>query len=174
MGTNENQSGGVSRRDLLKKGAVAGGIVWAAPVVLSDVAGADTNVGTPSLCTAWYSLKFETPNGPSSLASATCIPELGAGNICEKYQGRTYGNGCGAVAAKGMTPGGIGFVTLSATFTTPDGVKPILSVQASTKGGTTCADATHVHQEADGSWRIEFPSSAGGNQMSNVQIIFCV
>lgn len=51
---NERESSGPStssRRDLIKKGAIAGGVVWAAPVVQSLAAGPAGAATLPTLCT---------------------------------------------------------------------------------------------------------------------------
>jgi hypothetical protein len=55
------ESAGLSRRDVLKRSAVVGGLVWVAPTVLTSAAGASTTLATcpPS---ARFALKHGAPN----------------------------------------------------------------------------------------------------------------
>lgn len=68
--------GQIGRRDLLKKGAVAGGLVWASPMVFSSSAGAQ--VGACGSCdsTRLFGLKFNNPNEIDTLPTGTS----GSGN----------------------------------------------------------------------------------------------
>jgi hypothetical protein len=74
----DNEPGGtISRRDLLKKSAVAGGIVWATPMILSDVAHAAI---TCDSCPPGkkYTIKYNNNNG----ALGACTADGGQGNFC--------------------------------------------------------------------------------------------
>jgi hypothetical protein len=70
--TRETEAVGESRRDLLKKAAVGGAVVWAAPAVLSGAAGAQQSPQPPTcfgLTTVWPlpnegASGFSTMNGP--------------------------------------------------------------------------------------------------------------
>lgn len=71
----EEARGGISRRDLIRRGAVVGGVVWAAPVVQSLAAPASAAEGSPSggECTNYFRFKFNwngttfVPDGGTSL-----------------------------------------------------------------------------------------------------------
>ena len=47
-------AGGLSRRQLLTRGAIAGGLVWAAPIIRTTAAYATTANGTERPCTTFY------------------------------------------------------------------------------------------------------------------------
>jgi hypothetical protein len=62
----QGEQGGISRRSLLTKGAVAGGVVWVAPLVMSAPAGAAPVSGDPGggcLTTASGLIKFGFGDG---------------------------------------------------------------------------------------------------------------
>lgn len=69
MGTEGAQ--GVSRRDLIRRGAVAAGVAWTAPMILQSAAAAGTQC-SPCECTKAYAVKWNT-----SLANA-CAEIAGA------------------------------------------------------------------------------------------------
>ena len=50
----ESASGGLSRRQVLARGAVAAGVVWAAPVIRTASAYATSAAGTERPCTKFY------------------------------------------------------------------------------------------------------------------------
>ena len=60
MGENA-EPGGLSRRDVLKRSAVVGGLVWVAPTVLTSSAGASTTLATCP-ASSRFVLKHEAPN----------------------------------------------------------------------------------------------------------------
>lgn len=71
----ELEDGRIGRRDLLKKGAVAGGLVWASPMVFSGTAGADhpIDVGACNDCPhhQLYGVKYNNGTGFESLPTAS-------------------------------------------------------------------------------------------------------
>lgn len=52
-------AGGLSRRQLLTRGAIAGGLIWAAPVIRTTAAYATTSNGTERPCTDFYFVVIE-------------------------------------------------------------------------------------------------------------------
>ena len=50
----QGETSGLSRRQLLTRGAIAGGLVWAAPVIRSTAAYATTSNGTERPCTNFF------------------------------------------------------------------------------------------------------------------------
>lgn len=183
----ENQTGNVSRRDLLKKGAVAGGIVWTAPLIMSDVAGAQTDAGSPSEigeCTTFYRAKWER-NGNNTAWNA-CTTGVGAQD-CLGARDATYGSACPLVLPAQGPPqprSGGGYVIYVPQYI--DG-KEVQNVQGATKGGSgdgSCAVTDGMllslaESQALGYstrvWRVVFPSNApNGGALSHAEIIFCV
>lgn len=172
-----DQTSGVSRRDLLKKSAVAGGIVWAAPMILSDTAGA-TYMGSPEDCKAYYWCKFKTTDSPPNITTSEGAPSHcynegkggdpdGPGYVAA----RTYGSACETVkSVSGNT------ITLYARLNN-DPSKPLIqAVSGYTKGGSganSCAAGGAV-KNADGTWTITFPATTGAGGFSHVEFAFCV
>lgn len=167
---------GVSRRDLLKKGAVAGGIVWTAPLVLSarDVAGADhTGPASAPTCALYYAGMYPTDDtgtirGPVS----ACEGSFGSQGCYQAPTGTTYRSGCSAVTS-------IDTATNTIHLASTINGKQILDVFGSSKASNNvCADATVV-KNADGTWSVTYPRSVtGGNPSgtaatSNVQFVLC-
>ena len=80
--TEENN--GLSRRDLIKRGAVVGGVVWAAPVVSSMANPAfASSPPPPGECTDKYRFQidygkttFDTPTDPTK-GNRDCLPTTG-------------------------------------------------------------------------------------------------
>lgn len=66
MGTNDSQErSGLSRRELLKRSAVAGGVVWATPTVLASAAGATSTVNCPTgSCPTLHIVKLDNKEQP--------------------------------------------------------------------------------------------------------------
>lgn len=64
---------GLSRRDLIKRGAIAGGLVWTAPVILSITDKAAAMHGSPGECDPgkYYAAKLD---GGTSTATCTSVP----------------------------------------------------------------------------------------------------
>src|SRR3954465_5463315 len=77
----EPVGGKISRRSMLSRGLVAGGIVWAAPVISSVPAYAGgkggPKKGTVVPCTAYYAVRF-TLKGIAPLGSGDVCPEIAA------------------------------------------------------------------------------------------------
>src|SRR5688500_17293650 len=59
----------VTRRDLLKRSAIAGALIWAAPVIVAQPAGATHECGSCTGCNRLYGIKYE-PGRPPSAADA--------------------------------------------------------------------------------------------------------
>jgi|GEM_PF-4866091 hypothetical protein len=82
MATEQDQgvSGGLSRRQLLTRGAVAGGLIWAAPVIRTTAAYATTANGTERPCTNFFMVMIK-PDGsvhdaPGNLHAKTIPPAI--------------------------------------------------------------------------------------------------
>ena len=74
------RDGGLSRRDLLTRGAIAGGLVWAAPVIRTTAAYATTANGTERPCINFYMVVI-TPDGqvhpePGNLHASDVPPAI--------------------------------------------------------------------------------------------------
>ena len=68
---------GVSRRELLKKSALAGGAVWVAPVILASSAGATGSSCPKGSCPTYHRVKFDNNEQPVANATNTGV-ECGA------------------------------------------------------------------------------------------------
>lgn len=66
-------SGGLSRRDVLKRSAVVGGLVWVAPTVLTSAAGASTTLATCP-ASSRFALKHGAPNQGCETAGTNVAP----------------------------------------------------------------------------------------------------
>ena len=82
MTTTEAGGEGISRRDMIKGSVVAGGLVWAAPVLLTGKAAAQTTV---QCCENGTPIAFSVPEGQSSScqASVQCLDNLGLNFACD-------------------------------------------------------------------------------------------
>lgn len=62
MDASERNQPDLGRRDVIKKAAVAGAVVWSAPIILSSTAGASDPSGTcpPKDCKKTYFVRFDT------------------------------------------------------------------------------------------------------------------
>lgn len=73
-------AGGLSRRQLLTRGAIAGGLIWAAPVIRTTAAYATTSNGTERPCTNFFFVVIEASGavhpGPNSLAPKDIPPAI--------------------------------------------------------------------------------------------------
>lgn len=69
-------SGGMSRRDLIKKSAVAGGLVWASPVLLQGVASAQTNCRS---CPNGVLYTLKIPSGSAVNCGQGCLERFTCG-----------------------------------------------------------------------------------------------
>ncbi|MCO8127428.1 twin-arginine translocation signal domain-containing protein [Acidimicrobiia bacterium EGI L10123] len=178
MGSTD-QTSGVSRRDLLKKSAVAGGIVWAAPLILSDTAGA-TYIGSPADCVSYYWCKGTTNDTGGEITGVGGEPShcytpapggSGPANPPEYVPGRTYGSACGTVKSFSDNT-----ITLYANLDGDTSKAKIQAVSGYTKGGAgegSCAVAA-VKKNADGTWTITFPLTTNAGGFSHVEFAFCV
>lgn len=183
MEANENQSSGMSRRDLLKKGAVAGGIVWTAPVVLGGVAGAQVGTGSPNPCTTLLFAKFGA-NGSGVITSNLndCEDGVGQNDCLNGVNGYSKGDPeiqslCSAIVG---IDSDTNTIYLAATISTASGSMPLQEITGYVKAAnnacgsgiaaTPAASATYP----TAAWQIEFPFTNGGNATSHVEIAACV
>lgn len=70
-GTVDPNSGGLSRRDMIAKSVVAGGLVWAVPTLTSTPAGAVT--GCP--CDGGIRTTVKIPSSPSANCGVACLSQ---------------------------------------------------------------------------------------------------
>lgn len=180
MGTNENNTSGVSRRDLLKKGAVAGGIVWTAPMVLSisDVAGASYPGSAGSLppCTKNYVVKW---NLSESGSWSGCQGEIGGTCLTGDYE-----SGCTtAYGPPSAAGGGTYVVYIDARLGKSSSGPYIQQVSGSTNGGQPgagrCGPAGVEYVAPNGTypngaWKVTFVGNApNGSGLSNASVSWC-
>lgn len=116
---------GVTRRDVLKKGAVAGAVAWSVPLITSSPAFAATGECSGSTpCQNWYYIKV----GEDGLEGGTAD---GGGTGCnEALPSNPFGcpAGSASVSSGGLSQGVTGSFnagTATATFTLPAGVIPL-------------------------------------------------
>lgn len=115
MVTDNHSTSGLSRRELLTRSAVAGGIIWAAPTVLATAAGA-TTCPTGS-CAVYRAVKLNTED--------RILPD--ESNICSVFQD---------IGFSGSSPGN--------GFTCPD-TENFVRPTGSSVAATTCAQfQSHV------------------------------
>jgi hypothetical protein len=165
---------GLSRRDLIKRGAVVGGVVWAAPVVSSMASPAFASSPPPGGCTDKYRFKidyeettFDTPSSPSN-GDQACLPDDWA------YVPNTIGS-------DGSIPGHAGSVTVQwnyngsakcALITLPPGAI-LLDGDAkagAVQGGTVeCDDAEPVVGSGN-----QYVVCLSRREISNVKGVICV
>ena len=73
-------AGGLSRRQLLTRGAVAGGLIWAAPIIRTTAAYATTANGTERPCTNFFMVKIKSDgsvhDAPEDLHSKYLPPAI--------------------------------------------------------------------------------------------------
>ena len=76
----QTSANGLTRRQLLTRGAIAGGLVWAAPVIRTTAAYATTSNGTERPCTNFYFVVIEGSGavhpGPNTLNSSNIPPAI--------------------------------------------------------------------------------------------------
>jgi hypothetical protein len=99
VGIVTEEAGGLSRRDLIKRGAVVGGIVWAAPVIDSFASKAFAGSRPPGSFPCSYALIVFTINGGSPVAVKLNDPNLGC-NLSDEdgmYGTETLGAPCNGV-----------------------------------------------------------------------------
>jgi hypothetical protein len=155
----DNEPGGtISRRDLLKKSAVAGGIVWATPMILSDVAHAAI---TCESCPPGkkYTIKYETPETGTLGA---CTADSGEGNAC--YDA-SLPSGCNLVAGTPtFVPNGSGGGTVTITI-----VAGVIVCAASVFPGCD-SEGVSIVPNQDGTTTITYQRARA---MSHVTALLC-
>ena len=76
---------GISRRQIIKRGALAGAVVWAVPVIstFKTPAGAQTTGGSP-LCDCFFCarIKFQPAHGPAVFVLGKCVPTVPSDCAC--------------------------------------------------------------------------------------------
>lgn len=139
---------GMNRRDLLKKGAVAGGVVWVAPTVFAEAASAATTYGECVGCPdgKLYGVKNDSSSGedlvclpdeqnpatcitlPANVECGTCFDGAGlnvtAANGCTTYTLGPSLEFC-AAASKGSNAVGCTETTVTATKDSETGVTTV-------------------------------------------------
>lgn len=80
---------GLTRRDLIRRGAVAGGILWTAPLVLQTAAGASGGC-SPCTCATNYSGKWNT-NAANLCTAVLSNPSSGGPNGIDPFCGNVSG-----------------------------------------------------------------------------------
>ena len=73
--------GNISRRDLIKKSAVAGGVVWAAPTLLAQPASASHGSHCAVRCQSYCRVKLEPGSGGNYNPSQNCESSPTAGGF---------------------------------------------------------------------------------------------
>ncbi len=136
-----NEASGLSRRDLMKRGAVAGAVVWSAPVLMSSPAfAATTACGGSKPCTDFYYVKIEgdaNATGEPSINPNQCSSSTtGDNSVCGSLvttatcgEGTPLKNGCSLVSG--------GHTGNVAVLTFPAGSVPQFF---QLKPGTNCYD----------------------------------
>jgi len=71
----EENGAGLSRRDLIKRGAVVGGVVWAAPVVQSLTSPAFAGTPGGGECENFFRFKFNVVDGVAIPDDGTSTPD---------------------------------------------------------------------------------------------------
>lgn len=106
--------GRIDRRELLKRGAVAGGIVWASPMVFSATAGAAV-VGACTDCPddRLFGLKYNNIEGDNSRTKTR--------NSFEEIPDRNNGQGNCLTASASLPPGCIEYGTYFSFTSNADG-----------------------------------------------------
>jgi len=102
-------SSGVSRREVLKRGAIAGGVLWAAPVIQTIVAPSAMAAGSPGVGAC---CECKAPKPPLNLTCSVddpsctdCITIICSGQ--DNFSRYFVGDGCGCTsqAPKKCIPG---------------------------------------------------------------------
>lgn len=167
----EQQSTGVSRRDLLKKAAVAGSVAWVAPTVLANPAFA----ANPCQCAdgpngSLFGLKWDNPS--SATPNATPGTNVSTGNCAASAGYTTHRSGLCLFEA-GLITATISNSGLNITI-----AQGISYCAAFAKCGNQCesgAQQVTVTNNPDGttSVRVDCDGSTGGG-LSHIELIVCV
>jgi hypothetical protein len=172
MDAEQTTPAGVSRRDLMKKAAVAGGLVWVAPTVLASPAFAGAS-GCPS-CTdgangQLFGIKFQ--QGSNTCEGPGTNPG-GDGN-CGAQAGITnFRNGCCLITAglitKSDSSGGMNFVIAAG----------LQFCNAFAKCGNTCftndAQKITVTPGANGATNVRIDCDGDQQGLSHIELFVCV
>jgi len=131
-------NGGLTRRDLIKRGAVAGGLVWTAPLILESAAAATTAGCSPCDCVTFYSGKWDT--SAANLCSAVLSnPSTAGPNGIDP----TCGNASGGPSA--YQPGTLSTLQVVSCSTTSITFRVRCSGHiygVKVKGGSSCTETT--------------------------------
>jgi hypothetical protein len=163
MGEAEGKRG-LSRRDLIKRSAVVGGVAWAAPTVLSSLS-SPAAAHTATCCTGPNVFRLKSGAGCTS-----CDTGVGA-NDCLT----TFGANC-CLFNNGVT---LACTTTTHTWTLAAGIQ---FCQGAAKVGQNCAlgscltgpaNVSHTHN-ANGTTTVTITGSAGsGCGLSHSEIVVC-
>lgn len=92
VGEKIETTGGVSRRDLIKKSVVAGGLVWATPTLLATPAGAEHSC---EHCNFLFGIKFTRPGSCGGTAPCSAPGTTASPGNCLASAGHTgFADGC--------------------------------------------------------------------------------
>jgi hypothetical protein len=110
----------ISRRDLLRKGAVAGAVAWTAPVVLSSPAFAATGKCSGSKkCINFRSVKFENGTSCTAAGNDGGCPAPGITN-CAGAAVTDFPSGCAGDGITGSQADNLGTINI------PAGIVPLV------------------------------------------------
>lgn len=149
--------GQLGRRDIIKKAAVAGGLAWTAPMILSSQVSA--TVGTcPDGCPTCYAAKFDWDEDNDVWKTCSGVGGSPCGSSITACT--TYVNGCiSGVSISGPQN--------SPTVTVPSDAKIIQTVS---KEGPNCGSTTIDPSTCATSVDVSQQSS---NDISHVIVVFC-
>lgn len=186
MARSETDGGGLTRRSLLSRAVIAGGVVWAAPVIASTPAyaggkGDGKGKGTQVPCTKFYAARI-TPSGVEALfddkkkdyAGGIC-PELSA--FVRDHPDISFGPPAGGSKNPQLLSSAPNFdwAILLPAGIVPDPAYSARLIMGFGLAGDTCCpgytdpsppDATQIGR------RVLFPQ-CGKDPISEVQVIYC-
>jgi hypothetical protein len=172
MSDHEAAGGGLSRRDVIRRGAVAGGtLLWATPVIqsLGGVAHAQGSPGPGGEC-VYYAIHLDADGGCNDVAGSSSPGSTDCVSGGASHFGEAVAGGCDFFDSA---------VRTDDTWTVY--LKPVVEA-SSVQGFSKCGESGCEPAVAtDGTSRdtvvfFECPSGPKGQDqdISNVQIVFCV
>jgi hypothetical protein len=158
---------GLSRRDLIKRSAVVGGVAWAAPTILSSLS-SPAAAGVNGCCSGPN--VFRLKSGDGCATTPTCSTGVGV-NDCLT----TFGANC-CLFSNGVT---LSCTATTHTWTLAAGIQ---FCEGAAKVGEACAlgscltgpaNVSHTHN-ANGTTTVTITGSAGaGCGLSHSEIVVC-
>jgi hypothetical protein len=152
---------GLTRRDLIKRGAVAGGVIWAAPVIESLVSPAYAFGSCPAGQTL-KRLDFKLLGG-----GPTCQTNA-LSTSCNLLSSATYSTACSDVTVTGTAPAGCTTACTSLSIAL-NCAGHLVQVEGECKSGgtTTCVTGTITSPTA------ATISCGAAGAFQNVSIVYC-